>query len=75
MAELHVQPKRNNFWWLWLLLAIIIIAGLIYYFNYYKKGKTIEMKSPADSAYILPNSTNASVAGVELISIGKNYST
>lgn len=49
MAELHVQPKRNNFWWLWLLLAIIIIAGLFYYFNYYQKGKTLDMGITKDS--------------------------
>ena len=40
MAELHVQPKRNNYWWLWLLLAIIVISGAIYYYlNYYQKTK------------------------------------
>ena len=64
MAELHVQPKRNNFWWLWLLLAIIIIAGLIYYFNYYQKGETMEMASPVDSSYSLNNSSDTSVVDI-----------
>lgn len=64
MAELHVQPKKNNFWWLWILLAIIIIAGLIYYFNYYQKGETMEMASPADSSYTLNNSSDTSVTGI-----------
>lgn len=52
MAELHVQPKRNNFWWLWLLLAIIIIAGIFYYLNYYQKGKTTDLGVTNDSAAI-----------------------
>ncbi len=57
MAELHVQPKRNNYWWLWLLLAIIIIAGAIYYYlNYYQKGKTIE-GTTTDSTYSTSNNT------------------
>ena len=64
MAELHVQPKRNNFWWLWLLLAIIIIAGLIYYFNYYKKGKTLGTPGTADSSYSINNSSDTSAAVV-----------
>lgn len=64
MAELHVQPKRNNFWWLWLLLAIIIIAGIIYYFNYYKKGKTMGMGTTDDSAYTLNNASDAADSGV-----------
>lgn len=52
MAELHVQPKRNNYWWLWLLLAIIIIGGAIFYYvNYYQKGKTLFNTTNTDSTY------------------------
>lgn len=45
MAELHVQPKRNNYWWLWVILIIIIIAGAYYYFNVYKKDKPVDPNS------------------------------
>lgn len=61
MAELHVQPKRNNFWWLWLVLAILIIAGLIYYFNYYQKGETTAMVIPGDSSNTINNSSDTSI--------------
>lgn len=64
MAELHVQPKRNNFWWLWLLLAIIIIAAIFYYFNYYRKGKTISFTSSRDSSYTLNNAPDTATDAV-----------
>lgn len=52
MAELHVQPRHNNYWWLWLLLAIIIIGGaLYYYFNYYQKNHTASYITDTDSSY------------------------
>jgi len=52
MAELHVQPKRNNYGWLWLLLAILIIGGaLYYYFNYYKKSDTTGYTTHTDSTH------------------------
>ena len=62
MAELHVQPKRNNYWWLWLLLILIIIAALIYYFNYYQKGKQMELPGAADSTATINNADTASPA-------------
>lgn len=62
MAELHVQPKRNNYWWLWLLLILIIIAALIYYFNYYQKGKQVELPGAADSTATINNADTASAA-------------
>ena len=62
MAELHVQPKRNNYWWLWLLLILIIIAALIYYFNYYQKGKQPELPGAADSTATINNADSASPA-------------
>lgn len=62
MAELHVQPKRNNYWWLWLLLILIIIAALIYYFNYYQKGKQVELPGAADSTATMNNADTASAA-------------
>jgi len=62
MAELHVQPKRNNYWWLWLLLILIIIAALIYYFNYYQKGKQLELPGAADSTATINNADTASPA-------------
>jgi len=62
MAELHVQPKRNNYWWLWLLLILIIIAALIYYFNYYQKGKQLELPGAADSTATVNNADTASPA-------------
>lgn len=62
MAELHVQPKRNNYWWLWLLLILIIIAALIYYFNYYRKGKQLELPGAADSTATINNADTASPA-------------
>jgi uncharacterized membrane protein len=36
MAELHVQPKRNNSLWLWLVIIVVIlfIAGLLIYNRY-----------------------------------------
>lgn len=52
MAELHVQPRHNNYWWLWLLLAIIIIGGaLYYYFIYYQKNHTASDITNTDSSY------------------------
>jgi outer membrane protein OmpA-like peptidoglycan-associated protein len=63
MAELHVQPKRNNYWWLWVLLILIIIAALIYYFNYYQKGKSLQLPGTADStAMNNPDTVSAPVA-------------
>ena len=62
MAELHVQPKRNNYWWLWLLLILIIIAALIYYFNYYQKGKQLELPGAADSTATINNADTTSPA-------------
>src|SRR5690348_903614 len=63
MAELHVQPKRNNYWWLWVLLILIIIAALIYYFNYYQKGKPLQLPGAADStAMNNPDTVSAPVA-------------
>jgi outer membrane protein OmpA-like peptidoglycan-associated protein len=62
MAELHVQPKRNNYWWLWLLLILIIIAALVYYFYYYQKGKQLELPGAADSTATINNADTASVA-------------
>lgn len=62
MAELHVQPKRNNYWWLWLLLILIIIAALVYYFYYYQKGKSLELPGAADSTATINNADTASVA-------------
>ena len=63
MAELHVQPKRNNYWWLWVLLILIIIAALIYYFNYYQKGKPLQLPGTADStAMNNPDTVSAPVA-------------
>ncbi len=40
MADIHVQPKRNNLWWLWLLI-ILIVAAVAYYLyinNYFDTG-------------------------------------
>ncbi|RNI40122.1 hypothetical protein EFY79_02160 [Hanamia caeni] len=62
MAELHVQPKRNNYWWLWLLLILIIIAALVYYFYYYQKGKSLELPGAADSTATINNADSASPA-------------
>jgi outer membrane protein OmpA-like peptidoglycan-associated protein len=62
MAELHVQPKRNNYWWLWLLLILIIIAALVYYFYYYQKGKSLELPGATDSTATINNADTASVA-------------
>jgi len=62
MAELHVQPKRNNYWWLWLLLILIIIAALVYYFYYYQKGKQLELPGTADSTATINNADTASMS-------------
>lgn len=69
MAELHVQPKRNNYWWLWLLLAIIIIGGaLYYYFNYYKKGDTV-VSTNTDTTY---QTSSAPADSENTVSTGDN---
>ena len=31
MAELNVQPKKNNSWWIWVLLLLILL-GLLFFF-------------------------------------------
>lgn len=71
MAELHVQPKRNNYWWIWLLLAIIIIGGAIYYYvNYYQKGKTLTGASNTDStSFVNTDSTSANTAATDSTNI------
>ncbi len=71
MAELHVQPKRNNYWWIWLLLAIIIIGGAIYYYvNYYQKGETLSGATTTDSTYstdtTYPATSNAALGQANL---------
>lgn len=30
MAELNVQPKKNNSWWIWALLALVLLALLFF---------------------------------------------
>jgi flagellar motor protein MotB len=70
MAELHVQPKRNNYWWLWLLLAIIIIGGAIYYYvNYYQKGKTIT-GTTSDSTYSTNNTMTDTTSDTTTVAMG-----
>jgi flagellar motor protein MotB len=70
MAELHVQPKRNNFWWIWLLLIIIIIAAIIYYTNYKKNNPVNNNTALVDSSgqqNNLPADTSSlSLAGANL---------
>lgn len=57
MAQLHVQPKRNNYWWLWLLIILILVAGAIYwYMNYYHKS--------GDAVY---NKTTSSISSDKLV--------
>lgn len=58
MAELHVQPKRNNYWWLWVILIIIIIAFAYYFFDVYKKNNTVE----TNSTTLLDSSNNQNEA-------------
>ena len=56
MAQLHVQPKRNNYWWLWLLIILIIVAGAVYwYINYYRKdGNTVYDKTASSILQKMP---------------------
>ena len=70
MAELHVQPKRNNYRWLWLLLALIIIAGAVYYyFNYYQKNDTGTNTTNTDTTY---QESRADVDTINTASAGDN---
>ena len=72
MAELHVQPKRNNYWWLWVILIIIIIAFAYYFFDVYKKNNTVETNSTTllDSSNnqneAQPDTSTLSLAGANL---------
>jgi hypothetical protein len=70
MAELHVQPKRNNYWWLWLLLALIIIAGgLYYYFNYYQKDNGVTNTTNTDTSY---RESTTNVDTINTVAAGDN---
>ncbi|KAA9036513.1 hypothetical protein FW778_18000 [Ginsengibacter hankyongi] len=56
MAQLHVQPKRNNYWWLWLLIILIIVAGAVYwYLNYYRKeANSVYDKTASTTLFKMP---------------------
>lgn len=71
MAELHVQPKRNNYWWLWVLLIIIIIVGIVYYVNYYQKNNIAEnptafVDSSNEQSNIPAHTSGLALAGANL---------
>jgi|SRR6185437_3448620 len=64
MAELHVQPKRNNYWWIWIILLIIIIAGIYYYFNYYNKNDTVENTTTTIDSSSVENNTKVDTSSI-----------
>ena len=64
MAELHAQPKKNNYWWLW-LTAIIVISGTVYYYlNHDQKNK------PEVTTKITSSITNESDDPLGSVSVG-----
>ncbi|KAA6432633.1 OmpA family protein [Dyadobacter flavalbus] len=42
MAELDVQPKKNNPWLIWLILAVLVVA-LIFYFRSNSNDKSVSI--------------------------------
>ena len=72
MAELHVQPKRNNYWWLWVILVIIIIAAAYYYFDVYKPVEANptalldSSNSSSNQMEVQPDTSSLSLAGPNL---------
>jgi outer membrane protein OmpA-like peptidoglycan-associated protein len=48
MADLDVQPKKNNSWWLWLLLLLIAL-GLLFFFLRGCNNKNANQASNSDS--------------------------
>ena len=48
MAELNVQPKKNNSWWIWILLLLILLA-LLFFFLKGCNNKTATTGTNTDS--------------------------
>lgn len=48
MAELNVQPKKNNSWWIWILLLLILL-GLLFFFLKGCNNKTATTGTNTDS--------------------------
>lgn len=54
MADLDVQPKKNNSWWLWLLLLLIALALLFFFL----RGCNNKMTSTTGSDSTAANGAN-----------------
>ena len=61
MADLDVQPKKNNSWWLWLLLLLIAL-GLLFFFLRGCNNNNANQASNADST--ASNSTDGTTNAV-----------
>ncbi|RYE22171.1 MAG: hypothetical protein EOP45_08595 [Sphingobacteriaceae bacterium] len=48
MANLEVQPKKNNSWWMWVLLLLIALA-LLFFFLRGCSNKSVNQAGNADS--------------------------
>lgn len=59
MAELNVQPKKNNSWWIWILLLLILLA-LLFFFLKGCNNKTATTGTNTDST--ASNSSDATKA-------------
>lgn len=59
MADLDVQPKKNNSWWLWLLLLLIAL-GLLFFFLRGCNNKNANQTGSADSVVAATTATGGS---------------
>lgn len=59
MADLDVQPKKNNSWWIWILLLLIALA-LLFFFLRGRDNKGVNQAGKADSVVAVTTATGGS---------------
>ena len=60
MAQLNVEPKKNNSWWPWLLVALVALALLFFFTKGFNNNKNDNNGSDTTA-----NDTTANASGVD----------
>lgn len=79
MAELDVQPKKNNPWWLWLLLLLVALALLFFFLRGCNNKKTNQTgvdstaANSADKTQAVAATTSAAANSIDFNSPKASY--
>ncbi len=79
MAELDVQPKKNNPWWLWLLLLLVALALLFFFLrgcnnkNANQTGADSTAANSADKTQTVAATTPAAANSIDFNSPKASY--